>query len=451
MAEISHTAWYRQGLISVTNGSTKVSGNGTKFLTAGINAGAALRLDARGDYALEVDRVVSDTEIQLKMPYVGQSASNQAYSIDRNHQSILPADLSARLAKAMGNWEARYDLDMQTINGKSAYEVAVENGYSGTQAQWLESLKGAGDYTPLLNAIEPHRYHNAGAHNSVFRGKNLGVFSDAQSAAIRAGTFGGTYGGVYADIYPGDHWVFSNIPYTYLDANDEEKSSTYSGTMRVADCDYYLKAGDQGNGLEAHHIVVVPDANMFTAPMNAESSTEGGYVGSKMRTVYLRRAEAIFKACFGENHVLKHREYLVNAVTDGIASAGAWCDSYIELMDERMVYGAPNFDSSSPDGSGGTEVYKKFHRYSVSCKQLNLFRHRPDLISNRVWYWLRNVVSAGCFANVNNNGNCNYNNASPSGSGVRPNSLPARFSDLIPCAGKGKEGTEAHKRQSPRG
>lgn len=28
-------------------------------------------------------------------------------------------------------------------NGKSAYEVAVSNGYSGTQAQWLASLKGA--------------------------------------------------------------------------------------------------------------------------------------------------------------------------------------------------------------------------------------------------------------------------------------------------------------------
>ena len=28
-------------------------------------------------------------------------------------------------------------------DGKSAYEVAVANGYSGTQAQWLASLKGA--------------------------------------------------------------------------------------------------------------------------------------------------------------------------------------------------------------------------------------------------------------------------------------------------------------------
>ena len=28
-------------------------------------------------------------------------------------------------------------------NGKSAYEIAVENGFEGSEAEWLESLKGA--------------------------------------------------------------------------------------------------------------------------------------------------------------------------------------------------------------------------------------------------------------------------------------------------------------------
>ena len=122
--------------------------------------------------------------------------------------------------------------------------------------------------------------------------------------------------------------------------------------------DYYLRCGD--SDFTAHHVVAVPDNPMFNAHMNATNTTEGGYVGSKMRTVYLRRAEAIFKACFGENHVLKHREYLVNAVADGRPSAGAWCDSVVELMDERMVYGSCIFDSASPDG---TTVP---NRYSVS-------------------------------------------------------------------------------------
>ena len=49
--------------------STKVSENGTKFLTAGISHGATFRIDAIEDYACEVASVVSDTEIQLVRPY----------------------------------------------------------------------------------------------------------------------------------------------------------------------------------------------------------------------------------------------------------------------------------------------------------------------------------------------------------------------------------------------
>ena len=102
----------------------------------------------------------------------------------------------------------------------------------------------------------------------------------------------------------------------------------------------------------------------------------------------------------------------------GRASGGAWCDSVVELLDERMVYGVPIFDSASTDG-GDTIP----NRYSVSCKQLNLFRHRPDLISNRQWYWLRNVVSAAFFATVNGRGLCDCDTASNAGGGVRPAAL----------------------------
>ena len=195
---------------------------------------------------------------------------------------------------------------------------------------------------------------------------------------------------MYADIYPGDYWAFSNIPYTYLDENDEEQESTYSGTMRAADFDYLYKCSDAL--ISAHHVGVVPDAPMFDAPMNDTDTTEGGYVGSKMRTVYLRRAEAIFKACFGENHVLKHREYLVNAVRDGMALGGAWCDSLVELMDERMVYGSLICDSAI--GNMG------MNKDSMSMSQLNLFRYRPDMIGNRHYVWLRNVGSAKHFSRI---------------------------------------------------
>lgn len=34
--------------------------------------------------------------------------------------------------------------------GKSAYDIAVENGFSGSEAEWLQSLKGEQGYTPEI-------------------------------------------------------------------------------------------------------------------------------------------------------------------------------------------------------------------------------------------------------------------------------------------------------------
>ena len=38
---------------------------------------------------------------------------------------------------------------LEFIQGKSAYEVALINGFNGTEEEWLASLKGAGGKTPL--------------------------------------------------------------------------------------------------------------------------------------------------------------------------------------------------------------------------------------------------------------------------------------------------------------
>ena len=280
--------------------------------------------------------------------------------------------------------------------------------YDATHAGRLKDVKTLGKtINDTVNAS------NAGAHNAIYRGNNLGsTLTDALSSAIRAGRFAGTYDGVYADIYPGDYLSFSNVAYTYLDENDVQQSDTYTGIMRAADMDYFYKCGDSGDGLSSHHVVFVPDEPMFNAPMNDTGTTEGGYVNSKMRTVYLRRAEAIFKACFGEDHVRNHREYLVNAVTNGKSSGSAWFSSYVELMDERMIYGSLIFESGETHGKN-----------SLSCKQLNLFRHRPDLIANRQYFWLRNIASATNFCRVQAGGYSDSVSANNAGQGVRPYAL----------------------------
>lgn len=234
-------------------------------------------------------------------------------------------------------------------------------------------------------SLDPLSYDSAGAHNAIYRGKNLGTaFTAAQSAAIRDGSF--------KDLYIGDYWTINGTVY------------------RIADFDYFLRAGD--SECTAHHAVIVPDVNMDNQKMNDSNITTGAYVGSKMYTTNMATAKAKIKADFGSAHILAHREYLANAVSNGKQSAGAWYDSEIELMTESMVYGAPHF---APACDGSTIPAN----HTVACKQLNLFRHRPDLISNRQDYWLRDVVSAAYFANVGSHVLCACSAASYA-LGVRP-------------------------------
>jgi hypothetical protein len=81
-------------------------------------------------------------------------------------------------------------------------------------------------------------------------------------------------------------------------------------------------------------------------------------------------------------------------------------------MNEIMVYGSGVF---SPVSDGTTILAN----YTVSKSQLPLFALRPDLISNRVTYWLRDVISGTSFALVGDNGIATYAGVSSS-RGVRP-------------------------------
>lgn len=142
-----------------------------------------------------------------------------------------------------------------------------------------------------------------------------------------------------------------------------------------------------------------------------KSDYPGGYTGSKMYTENLEQAKTKIATDFG-SLVLTHREYLTNAVSNGAPSGGAWFDSTVELMNEIMVYGTHVYAAM---GTGSSVPNK----YTVGKTQMALFRLMPKFISNRQWFWLRDVVSAAHFANVSLNGlaNCNY---AANSSGVRP-------------------------------
>lgn len=242
--------------------------------------------------------------------------------------------------------------------------------------------------------IAPLLFNNAGTHNAIYRGKSLGsTVTTAQYAAIKAGTFD--------DLYIGDYWTIGGVNY------------------RIAAFDYYLNSGD--TSCNTHHVVIVPDTCLYNAQMHNTSSggwesgaantTAGGYVGSDMYKSNLEQAKTTIKSAFS-GHVLKHRIYLTNAVANGRASGGAWCDSEVDLMCEQMVYGSGIFSPVS-DGSNVPANYR------VEKSQLPLFQHEPSRICNRATWWLRDVITASDFAGVSYTGLAYYANASYS-FGVRP-------------------------------
>lgn len=232
--------------------------------------------------------------------------------------------------------------------------------------------------------IAPLLFNNAGAHNAIYRGKSLGTsVTTAQYSAISAGTF--------EDMYIGDYWTINDVVY------------------RIAAFDYYLHCGD--TECTKHHVVLVPDTCLYNHVMNDTNTTTGAYVNSKMYKEGLAQAKTTIKAAFS-GHVLSKRIYLSNAVSNGRASAGAWCDSEVDLMCEHMVYGNGVF---SPVSDGTTVP----NNYRVEKSQLPLFQHEPSRICNRATWWLRDVISASRFAVVNLYGNADCYYASVS-FGFRP-------------------------------
>lgn len=237
---------------------------------------------------------------------------------------------------------------------------------------------------PVRDEIAPLLFNNAGAHNAIYRGKNLGSsVTAAQYAEIAAGTF--------KDMYIGDYWTIGGVNY------------------RIAAFDYYLNCGDTNT--TAHHVVLVPDTNLYSHVMNDTNITTGAYVGSKMYTEGLEQAKTTIKAAFS-GHVLSHRIYLSNATSNGKASAGAWVDSEVDLMCEHMVYGNGVF---SPVSDGSTIP----NNYRVEKSQLPLFQHEPSRICNRASWWLRDVISASLFAYVASRGYA-YCDFAGTSYGVRP-------------------------------
>ena len=252
--------------------------------------------------------------------------------------------------------------------------------------EYIQSIKayvgGEAQDVPIFSA----GFQNAGSHNSIYRGKNLGTqVTDEQYAAIQAGTFD--------DLYIGDYWIIGGV------------------TWLIAGFDYYYNTGDKP--FIKHHVVIVPLTPLYNHAMNDTNTTDGAYVGSLMYTEGLEQAKTQIQQAFGAEHVLSHRIYLNNATTSGRPSSGGWYDSIADLMNENMVYGCMIFANANTSSAFSAN-------YRVEKAQLPLFAMMPQYTFARsANFWIRDVVSASYFAIANLTGTASHGAASDV-HGVRP-------------------------------
>ena len=155
---------------------------------------------------------------------------------------------------------------------------------------------------------------SAGAHNAIFRGKDLGSsYTSAQADAIDAG--------IFDDLFIGDYWTINDKVY------------------RIAGFDLFLGIGDSAP-LTKHHAVIVPDAGLATAAMH---DTAGliAYSATSLFTTTLPAVDAIVDEDFGEGSVLAHDTLPVTNINadTGHALSWSWTSLKCDLMSCEQITG----------------------------------------------------------------------------------------------------------------
>ena len=238
---------------------------------------------------------------------------------------------------------------------------------------------------------------------------------------------------LFEDIYSGDYIKMSRPISAYERTGQYQTTGSQYAT--IGGLDTMMNNGDQGNGVNYHHAVMVAGQgfggiqHFGRSRMNATNTTEGGYKASEMNTLVLGEvtstgstaADATINqqlyAEFG-SHLKTTRELVTDEVNatgynrfgsaTGCANNWEWISAQAILMSEIEVYGATVWSSSGYD-TGNANV------------QLPLFAFSKQAQNNRsAYWWLKDIASAAYFCAVYTEGNAGSGGAGIAHYFVRP-------------------------------
>ena len=369
-----------------------------------IERGGVYSYDASADYPAGAVVGYSGS-LYLALKDNGSGTDAGAVQPDTDGEVWQRLETAADLAKVLLGYLPVATAESDYLKKSDASDTYLSKSDASDTYQTKEDLS-----SQIIASVRSNWYSNfpdgAEAHNAMWGGRDI-------TAAFNNGTVSTNIAnGTFKDIFPGD----------YITKSVTISGTTYTVNWVIADCDYWINKGDQGNGMTAHHVAIVPQAPIFNARMNSTNTTEGGYAGSEMyKKIIPAYATGIVNA-FGSEHILTFRDAITNSVDTTHGSSGLpqftgtpgwwgeWVSVQCNLMSEKMVFGAPICAAGAMDNA-------------MATRQMSAFRLSERLINhNRWWWWLRDVVSSAHFADVAGGGGASTNYASLV-YGVRPFAL----------------------------
>ena len=238
---------------------------------------------------------------------------------------------------------------------------------------------------------------------------------------------------LYEDLRVGDYIKMSRPISAYEQTGKYQ--TTGSQYVTIAGIDTLMYKGDQGSGINYHHLVMVPGQgfggtqHFGCSRMNASNTTAGGYVGSEMNATTIgavvssgstAATASINQQLYAEfgAHLKTIRAQLSNSINtsgvnrygtaDGCSNNWAWTSVQAVLLSEIECYGSIVWSSSGYDTGEAN-------------KQLPLFAYIESARNNRsAYYWLKDIASAVRFCYSGNDGNSSGTGASYANLYVRP-------------------------------
>ena len=122
--------WISDGTISLVSNSKTVTGTGTAFKSGANPArvGQQLILYVGANTATyEIERVDSDSSMQIAIPWRGATVNNTPYAINTASEGS-PSDLSRRAAQVMGYYQVQLDGIQKLLAGTGDVEITAPDG-----------------------------------------------------------------------------------------------------------------------------------------------------------------------------------------------------------------------------------------------------------------------------------------------------------------------------------